>query len=362
MKGNMIEKNKRCKGGKGGRKRFTAIAVAAMMCCGVLGQNYTNTISVTNSTDAALQKIAYRLQMVETNVDIMRQMMTNATITIAGGVPGTNAVTNASGTFLVTSNVVSMIGVTNPVGVPFLAVSNVASGTTVGVTNSSATILLITISTNGIGSGVATPMFVVGSSTNAVTNASGTTLAMTSALLDKTVSTNSGTAPTNNIFVAYYISTNLPTALASGSAASPWMDQYRRQVIAGYSQSLNSLATTEQSPAVFQVFPAQPWANFVMTGSITNTNSTAVDVSLYYHHTWQLVLTNVAPASSMSGAFTIQTSLDNTNFVNVQTNYFDITNATISLGYTFDRKTFYNMISLQTTNVSGYGVIQFHGN
>lgn len=64
----MTEEKKKCKGGrKRGFALFVLLAMLAMPSL-VLGQNYTNTISATNTEPQSLQKIAYRLQILETNI------------------------------------------------------------------------------------------------------------------------------------------------------------------------------------------------------------------------------------------------------------------------------------------------------
>jgi len=101
--------------------------------------------------------------------------------------------------------------------------------------------------------------------------------------------------------------TTVPVAVADGAEVNPWYDEYGRPVNKGYNLGAGAMDVNEVAHPITQVF------THVFTQLTAVGNTAAIDVSVYHHHTFQVVVA----AINTSVDVIVQGSNDGTHFFNM---------------------------------------------
>lgn len=106
----------------------------------------------------------------------------------------------------------------------------------------------------------------------------------------------------------------IPTELTDGTKTDLWVDTFKRQVIAGFSQAVNSLNVSEQAPAQLMTLEQTNLDAVTSTGAGSD-----IDVSNYN----KITVAYTASSVSTGGTVKLEGSMDGTN-------YYDIDSESIS--------------------------------
>lgn len=121
--------------------------------------------------------------------------------------------------------------------------------------------------------------------------------------LSQAIATHLGASPSKALMSGFQVVSGVPTEETAGDIASPWMDTYRRLVIAGYDSGLDALRAyvINSDPIPFE----STWT------ALTEAGSTAViDVSNYFDITIKVVVSGI----NTSVDYKLEGSVDGTNF------------------------------------------------